>query len=406
MKQFFIVLKFELLTMLGKKSFRISTILIMLLIFAGFSVPRFGDLFSGSKDVDPADQDVIEIFDAQSILSDKAIVEAALPGYTIRFATSLETMKENVKSEEVKYGYEVVGPTAYTSYVNNSSMFDQESMKFSEVLKRQYQANTLQEKGYDLAEVEAIYNTEVMQDTQILGKDGVSNYFYTYILVILIFMMVVIYGNQIGVGVASEKSNRAIEILVTSCSSNALIFGKVIAGVMVGAIQTILLIGSTFLAYKINADAWGNALDMYFQIPVEVMITFAVFGLLGYLLYSFLFGAIGATVSKVEEVNGATMPVQLCLMACYFVGLMAVQMPDSTMAVFASYFPFTSCIAMFIRIALGTASMLEVLVSASILLVTTIAMGLLGAKLYRRGTLSYGNNIKFKHMIKMLKQKD
>ena len=178
---------------------------------------------------------------------------------------------------------------------------DANSSRFKTLLQQQYQASELAKLKYDAGKVQAIYQTEVISDTTVLGTDGMNNYFYTYVLILVLYMMILIYGNQIGVGVASEKSNRAIEILTTSCSPNALIFGKVIAGAIAGVVQTAIMLGSFLIAYQLNADVWDHMLDKFLDIPGLVLVTFALFGILGYLLFSFLFGAIGAMCSKVEE---------------------------------------------------------------------------------------------------------
>lgn len=404
MKQFFNVLKFELRTMLQKKAYIVTTLIIMIAAFVVLSIPRFSALFEGmgksSKDA------VIEVFDQSGSLQNKELVKDVFEDYKIVYASSREEMKKNIESGKSEFGFDVINPTKYVYYVNNSSMYDMNTTLFEKVLSTQYQETQLESKGYDAGEINAIYTTPIESESKILGKDGMTNYFYTYFFVIILYMMIMLYGNQIGVGVASEKSNRAIEILTTSCSSNALIFGKVMAGAIAGFVQTALMIGSCLLAYQINADAWDHMLDKFFNIPMEVILTFAVFGVFGYLLFSFLYGAIGALVSKTEEVNTASMPIQMIIMACFFIAFISMQNPDSMMLKVASFIPFSSWICMFIRVAMGSASMVEIVISAVILIATTIATGLVGAKLYRRGTLSYGNSVKFKNILKMIKQKD
>ena len=188
------------------------------------------------------------------------------------------------------------------------------------------------------------------------------------------YMMILIYGNQIGVGVASEKSNRAIEILTTSCSPNALIFGKVIAGAIAGVVQTAIMLGSFLIAYQLNADVWDHMLDKFLDIPGLVLVTFALFGILGYLLFSFLFGAIGALCSKVEEVNGATMPIQLLIIAVFIISFITLQNPDTLLAKIMCYVPFSSWMCMFINVAMGSVSTMEIVISLALLAATTVAM--------------------------------
>lgn len=405
MKQFFHVLKFELITMFQKKSFVISTIIVILAAFIALSIPRFSSLFSGMGS-SSKEQQIMEVYDKEGILKNKEIMNTVFEGKNIQFTNSLETMQKNIQDDKTSFGFAVESPTKFTYYVNNSGMNDTNSMKIEQVMQLQYQETQLTQKGYDANEMNAIYHVVIENDAKILGKDGISNYFYTYILIMILYIMIMLYGNQIGVGVASEKSNRAIEILTTSCSSNALIFGKVIAGAIAGVVQTGLMIGSVIVAYQINADAWNHMLDKFFHIPMEVMLTFTIFGVLGYLLYSFLYGAIGALVSKTEEVNSATMPIQILIIVSFFIAFITLQNPDATISLVASYVPITSWMCMFIRVAVGSASILEVGISALLLLFTTLAMGLIGSKLYRRGTLSYGNSMKLKNILKIVKQKE
>lgn len=411
MKQFLLVMKFELETMMKKKSFLLSIVLVALLAFVLLSVPRF---FNDEKDsqgnegepVTETKENEMMIYDQNGVLSNIALVEQSFPSYQITLEKDLSVLKSKVEDGSVDAGIEVQEPLKFVYYVKNSSMYDNTAMMFQEVLQQQYQLKELGDLNYDAMKVNEIYHTQANYETNVLGTDGMNNYFYTYALIMILYMMILMYGNQIGVSVASEKSNRAVEILVTSCSSNAMIFGKVIAGAIAGALQTLCILGSCLLAYHFNADVWDHMLDPFLNIPPIVLVTFALFGIFGYLLFSFLFGAIGALCSKVEEVNGATMPIQLFIVAVFMISFMTLQSPDSLLAVVVSYLPFTSWMCMFINVAVGSVSVVEIIISFVILVLTTGAMGMLGAKLYRQGTLSYGNSMKLSHMLKMIRQKD
>lgn len=408
MREFLLVLKFELITMLQKKSFAISTILVALSAFVLLSIPRFLNLNKNQENdaTDSTELKSMMIYDEHHILNDEALLKQHFPEYEVTFTDSLDALEEGIQSEAADSGFEVKNATNFIYYVKNSSMNDSMSMRIEKLMQAQYQASELSRLQYDVAQINAIYQTPIDSKTTVLGTDGSSNYFYTYALIMILYMMILIYGNQIGVGVASEKSNRAIEILTTSCSPNSLIFGKVIAGAITGILQTTIILGSFLLAYQVNVDVWNHMLDRFLQIPSLVLWTFALFGILGYLLFSFMFGAIGAMCSKVEEVNGATMPIQLFIIAAFMISMITLQSPDSLLATIVSYVPFTSWMCMFINVAVGSVSMIEIIISWLILAATTFAMGVIGAKLYRRGTLSYGNSIKLKQMIKMVTHKD
>ena len=405
MRAFFIVLKFELETMLKKKSFLISTILVAIAAFALLSFPRFLSNDSENKDTQKVDK-VMIIQDMKQILQDDNLIKQQFPAYKILHTTQLDELKKQVTDGKADIGFAINDATHFTYYVKNSSLQDTRPAKFEDLMKKQYQAKEFKRYRYDAATIEAIYQTPIQSETTVLGTDGSSNYYYTYALILLLYMMIMIYGNQVGVGVASEKSNRAIEILTTSTTSNTLIFGKVIAGAITGVLQTALMLGSFLLAYQVNADVWNHALDKFLHIPSIVLWTFTLFGMLGYLLFNFLFGAIGALCSKVEEVNGATMPIQLLIIAVFILSYVSLQMPDTLLAKIVGFVPFTSWMCMFINVAVVSATVWEIIISWCLLAVTTIAMGILGARLYRRGTLSYGNTVSLKTIVQALRHNE
>jgi ABC-2 type transport system permease protein len=263
----------------------------------------------------------------------------------------------------------------------------------------------LTKMGIDAAEVERLFDTPLESKTVILGKDSAKNYAYTYVLVFIMYIMVIFYGQMIATSVTSEKSNRAIEILVTSTNSDSLIFGKVIAGAIASLLQGGIIIGAGLLSYRFFHDAWNNKLDFLLDVPKNVWAIFIIFGILGYLLYAFLFGMLGALVSKTEDISKSSMPVMMIYIVAFLIAVMGMNMPDSMMMKIASFVPFTSCNSMFIRVAMGTVSKLEVLISAVILGVSCVLTGMLASKIFRFGTLMYGNPIKFRTAVKKIREK-
>ena len=158
----------------------------------------------------------------------------------------------------------------------------------------------------EIAESESFY---VNVTEEVLGKDSGENYWYTYALVFVVYFLIIFYGQMIATSVTTEKSNRAIEILVTSVNSNSLICGKVLAGAIAGVLQATVILGSGFMAYNLVGEKWGGILDFIFDIPASVLIVYAVFALLSYVLYAFIFGMLGALVSKTEDISKSSMPV-------------------------------------------------------------------------------------------------
>ena len=136
--------------------------------------------------------------------------------------------------------------------------------------------------------------------------------------------------------------------------------------------------------------------------PLSLLIYMLVFFILGFFIYAFMFGAIGSTASKLEDINTSTMPVMLL----FIIGFMVVVYSmsgggvDSTLMKICSFVPFTSPMAMFTRIAMSTVPFYEIALSIAILILFTVGIGILSAKIYRVGVLLYGTTPKISSVLK------
>jgi len=237
-----------------------------------------------------------------------------------------------------------------------------------------------------------------------LGKDQMQNFFYTYIMIFALYMVILLYGQMVAMSVATEKSSRAMELLITSAKPINMMFGKVLAACIAGLIQLLAIFGSALLFYNINKSYWGSneIIGSIFAIPPELLGYMLVFFLLGFLIYAFLFGAISSTVSKLEDINTAVQPVTFLFVIGFLVTMLSMSSGsvDSTLMKVCSYIPFTSPMAMFTRIAMGTVAWYEIAASVAILIGSTIGIGVLSAKIYRVGVLLYGTPPKLPAIIK------
>lgn len=405
------VFKFELYNTLNKKAFKISTLILSIIIAVGLTVPTiaaaFGSPFFGEdKDIsDSKDEKTRYGVIVENDSLDISLVQEQMPNIEILEMTSREDLREKVLKEEIQTGFIVESPIKYEYIVKNTSISDGNKNIFEASLLNIYREKTLSEKGIDYAQVSEVYNTQIQSEMEILGKDGIKNYLHTYILVFGLYFIILFYGQMIATSVASEKSNRSMEILVTSTSTNSLIFGKVFAGALAGILQFAIIMIVAFASYKLNASAWDGNLDFFFDIPGNVLAIFALFGTLGYLLFLFIYGAIGALVSRTEDISTSATPVTFLFIGAFFVSILGLSNPDMLAVKIASFFPFTSFMAMFVRVSMGTVATIQIAISLLILVATTFATGILGARIYRLGTLMYGNPVKITQAFKMLKNK-
>lgn len=422
MKKFLTVYEFELKSYMKNKSFVVTTIVLAVLLFGVMFLPRVFDISDmlgiestkteavSGEDTNAEDTGDVEattglgLVDEQGVFADVTVLEQAFgKDVTFQVMKNEKELKRAVEQEDVAAGFDVKDDLHYEYYVLNREMFDENQAIFEEVLSMMHQQRFCEEQGIDYASFMAEYNAPVDCTEQILGKDAEDNYWYCYALVIVIFMMIILYGVMVATSVTVEKSNRSIEVLVTSIDAKYLLFGKVFAGATAAIVQLGLILAAVLGGYGMNHTFWGDALDMVLDIPGEVLAAFAVFGIGGFLFYAFLYGAMGALVSKTEDINKTAGTLQMAIMLVYFAVLFQLQNPDGIVMKVCSFLPFSSYSAMFVRIGMGTVAMWEIVVSAVILFASIFGVGWLAAKIYRMGTLRYGNPIKLSTALKNIK---
>ncbi len=413
MNQFVQVLKFELKNYFHNRGYLLTTIIISAVLLVCLLLPNFISLpflesDSSGEDTQTSqagDSATLAIYDPNGIFENQKLLTAAFPGSQWEQASDEEELKNLITSDEAEAGFSVSSLNQYTYFVQNRSMSDTKQQTFDALLSQLYRADVLSQEGLgdQTQMLEELYATPVQSDIAILGKDGVENYLYTYILLFVLYMMIIVYGQMIATSVTTEKSNRAIEILVTSTTSNSLIFGKVIAGAIASFVQVGVILAVAIISYKAT-PAWGGMLDILFDIPAETLISFALFGVFGYLFYAFLFGVLGSLVSKTEDVSSSIGSITLIFVVVFLATIFTMNDAESIVLKVLSYLPFSSCNAMVARMALSSVPFWEVALSFIILVVSTFLTGIFGAKIYRLSTLRYGNPIKLKNALKWLKK--
>ncbi len=422
MRQFGIVWKHEFLGYVRSKSYVGITVGFALLFVVLLSLPAFLNLqglFSGGGETAETMETARNPYDGTIYLWDESeqvtteALEAVYPRARVAEAGSEEELRAFVEDgdgqsresgEEARCGFVVTGPSSYRYYVKNRSFTDSVGDTFESFLSMLYRRTELFARGIDAGTVDEVYGTPVESETIVLGKDSVSNYLYTYLLIFVLYFMILIYGNSVAVSVAQEKSSRAMEVLVTSTSSNSLIFGKVLAGTAASFLQVGVILAAALASYGVNRGAWNGMLDFVFHIPGTVLLSFAVFGVLGYILYAFCYGVLGALVSKTEDVSRISGPLMFIYIVSFLVTMFQMTNSDGILMKVFSFIPFTSPNAMFVRVAMGNVAAWEVALSLVILAASIVVIAVGGARIYRMGTLMYGNPIKLSRAFKMSRE--
>lgn len=410
MSQFGTILKFELKAYIKNKTFVGITLLLVLLIAAVMCFPRITALFEDGDTADsPASRPVMLIkadTASQADLVGQTFTEA-FGDYSVQI-TDLDVtdIQNQITSGQAECAFVMTGPTEYVYYVNNLSMYDTNEAVAAEVLRQVYQMNVMMGSGMTAEEVGAVMSIQITSRVEPLGKDQMENFFYTYIMIFALYMVILLYGQMVATNVATEKSSRAMEVLITSAKPTSMMFGKVIASCIAGLVQLLAVFGSALVFYNLNKSYWEDeqTIQSIFNIPPELLGYMLVFFLLGFLIFAFLYGAIASTVSRLEDINTAVQPVTFLFLIGFMVVIFSMTSAnvDSILMKICSFVPFTSPMAMFTRIAMSTVAWYEIAASIAILAGSMVAVGFVAAKIYRTGVLLYGTTPKIGTVLKMI----
>lgn len=422
MKQFGTIFKFELISYFKNKVFVGVTVFLVAVIAAVMFFPGILDIINGR---DVKSQDGAEYVNAdqtegllllsvpeETVHSAGMIQSAfqeAFPEYEVMLTEEEpEGIREKVVSGNAECAFVMEGMTSYTYYVNNLSMYDMKTAIADEILESMYSMNVMINGGMSEEDAQEALSVEIVHETESLGKDQMQNFFYTYIMIFALYMVILLYGQMVATNVASEKSSRAMELLITSAKPVSMMFGKVVASCLAGFIQILVVFGSAILFFNLNRGHWnGNVIvSSIFDMPINLLVYMLIFFILGFFIYAFMFGAIGSTASKVEDINTSVMPVTLLFVAGFIVVVTSMSSGnvDNLLMRICSYVPFTSPMAMFTRIAMSSVPLYEILISIAVLIASVTGIGVISAKIYRVGVLLYGTKPKIGSIIKAIRK--
>lgn len=408
MKQFFTVFKFEFKNFLKNKIFVGLTVVVALIITLVTFFPRFTD----GKDIsinlgDDTVKSLLIVNKTDENLTDA--LKSTLTDFeiTVDNQQSFEDAKESVENGDYKIAIVIESPLEYKYIVDNLGLYDTTSYIINDVMLSSYKANYLANAGLSTEEINEFTNAFVTGESVIVGQDQTQSFFHAYLLMMVLYVAVLVYGQLVAQSVATEKSSRAMELLITSADPKNLIFGKVIGTGVAGLAQIAILLIWGVICIAINKDylAGNEVLSMFTSISPSLVIYTIVFFILGFGLYAFLNGAMGSMASKLEDVGTLTMPVMFTFIIGFVITIsfMSADNIDNIIIKVLSYVPFTSPMAMFARICMGTASHFEAIISIIILIISIFVLGRLAVTIYRIGILMYGKPPKFNEIVRALK---
>lgn len=410
MSKFWIILSHTYMTRIKSRTFLISTGITLLLFFGLANI-----------------QSIIEMFSDDSIQTVVVVDESGELYEPLK--ESMETTNENIELinteesvEEVKKGIQNNDYESLIILKLNENMMPEAS----------YYANTITEFGVQSEVEQQLQQLKIAIATNLAGIDQLTIdeiltpvSFHTfaldehaktddelnqargivYIMLFLLYMAVALYGQMIATEVATEKSSRVMEILISSASPVTHMFAKILGIALLGLTQVTLFIvvGYGLIVSKQN-ELTGSFFEFFgIQNTSPAIYIYAiVFFLLGYLLYATLAAMLGSLVSRVEDVQQLVMPMIFLIMIAFFISVFGIGMPDSKFVTISSYIPVFTPMVMFLRVGMLNIPAWEVILGISILVVAIILLGVLGARVYKGGVLMYSRSSLLKDFRKAM----
>ncbi len=412
MKKIFAIAKWEYLEKVKTKTFIISLVLTPLIIMSFSILPT---LFADKNDertkvVGIVDSSGIYFNDLRKELENITLSDNQPNYIIINLYEEKISFKENLlnadkdilsgKIEGCLIVYNAGTDSLWAEYRSRSVGNFRDANRIEKSLNSIRIERRLKEAGLEKNILTFIENSVNVVQIKVddVGKTGKQDFllvFFSSFIFILLLMMMVIYSGQMLVrSLIEEKSNRLIEVIVSSCSSDQLLAGKILGLSSLGLTQI-------FIWFLIGVSLVGGSI-----VPISVFenlhITLIYF-VLGFIFYSTLFVGIGSVLSTEQEAQQITTYLTLILMFPVVIAVPAMQNPDSTILKVFSYIPLTIPTTMILRINISQLPFSVYLITIGIMLASIFIMIKISAKLFRIGILSYGARPSIKELVQWLK---
>ncbi len=223
-----------------------------------------------------------------------------------------------------------------------------------------------------------------------------------FVLIMIIYIMVIMYGNHTLTAVIEEKSTRMVEVLLASISPEDLMLGKILGIGLAGLTQFGIWTGAFYVLSQRGIEVGGFSLDISFLTPV-VLISFIGFFVLGFFLYATMYAGIGAMCNTVQDSQQFHTTLAMGLVIPMMLLTMILRAPDSTLSVILSLVPLFSPILMFMRVSVSNPPLWQVGLSWILMIVSIWFSARAAGKLFRMGILMHGSSPTWASLIKAIK---
>ncbi|WP_026905656.1 ABC transporter permease [Paucisalibacillus globulus] len=405
MNKFWIIMTHTYLSKLRTKVFYISTVLILAFLLVMVNFESIIKAFGGEEE-----QKVAIIDESGELLNYINLQTSDSELILEPFSDSVEDAKSLVIEDEyealvtVKLNDEgLPEATFFSKNITDSEL----QLSIQQQLQQVKVTLASSQLGIDQAAIHEVFSPitihKVALDENVKTEEERNQAMgIVYAMLLLLYVFVMMYGSMIATDVATEKSSRVMEILVSSAPPITHMFAKIIGIALLGLTQIGILIVVAFIMLQSKSEQIGGLIVSFGldNASISIILYGVLFFLLGFFLYATLAAMLGSLVSRVEEANQIVTPIIFLIAIGFFLAIFGMNAPESQIVIITSYIPFFAPLLMFLRVGLVDVPIWEVLISVGILVGTIILLAIIGAKVYKGGVLLYGNSNPFKDIKK------
>ena len=421
MNKTFLIIKREFLVRVKKKSFIIMTILAPILMASLIIVPVL------LSDTDQQKR-LIGVYDSNPDKLSADLKDSENIHFTLLDDTEMDIFMNDPEQSNY-YALLKIDSSNFTLYCSQQVGLNLRN-SIENQLEKITERNKLKSAGINIEIIEEA-KTDINIETKIVSSEGNTTSSSTeasigigFMTGILIYMFIFMYGTMVMRGVIEEKTNRIVEIIISSVKPFQLMIGKIMGVALVGLTQfflwivltifissvaELMFIDSSEISNSLNTADKSVVLQEVTRLTggidlVLIFISFIFYFLFGYLLYSSLFAAVGSAVDAEADTQQFMLPITIPLIFSFLLIQPVMDNPDGMLAFWLSIIPLTSPIIMMARLPFGVESW-QLILSMIILVISFIATTYLAAKIYRTGILMYGKKISYKELWKWITYK-
>ena len=391
------------------KSYFAITIIVSLLIIGLMNFDKIYNLFAGNED----DQVVVVTEKEELYSTIHQVFKNVDSKIQVKRSTDKQKAESGVKNGDYTYAIvveELNNKQLKATYITETDVNQQDVSKVQTILSQIQSSNFAQQLNLSQDELKVLttpveIHTKTVSDKVKDGEHTEGVGILINVFIMLNYLMILMYAAQLATDVATEKSSRVMELVVSSISPTKHLYAKLFSTLLAGITQIIIwgLVATVGYKTAINDSKNDilNSIDLNSVAPTLVFYGILFF-ILGFLLYGSLSCLFGSIITRIEESSQAVMPLMFMLLAALYIAIYGMSNPSSMVVTITSYVPFFTPIVMLVRIGFLNIPVWEIALALAILIATICMMIGLTSRVYRGGVLIYGKGA-FSNIKKAIK---